>query len=63
MNHKNFILGVMTLIIGIIFNYSSMGYEIGNASRMGPGMFPFMLSVLLIVNGALITIRSIKWKF
>jgi hypothetical protein len=60
---KNFILGVLFVIIGIIFNVYSFHHNIGTVSEMGPGFFPFLISSVLIITGLVLTITSIKWKF
>ena len=38
---------------GVAFGYAASGYEIGTAFRMGPGYFPFLLGIVMIVLGAL----------
>jgi hypothetical protein len=38
----------------------AVDYEIGEAARMGPGYFPFMLGLLLVLLGALVTFNSFK---
>ncbi len=62
MNLKNFILGATLVAIGVVFGYSSIFYTLGDWSQMGPGMFPFILSMLLIINGFMIALQAVKWK-
>ena len=46
-------LGVGTLILG-------SAYTLGTAARMGPGYFPRILGILLIVLGAIIVLNGLR---
>lgn len=50
-NHNNFASGMLFVAVGAVFALSSTRYAIGEASDMGPGYFPLLVSVLAIVVG------------
>jgi Tripartite tricarboxylate transporter TctB family len=59
-SQKDFVSGLMFMAVGGSFAWGAVDYEIGSAARMGPGYFPFMLGILLVVLGALVTVASFK---
>lgn len=59
-SQKDFFSGLMFIAVGGGFALGARSYEIGEAARMGPGYFPFMLGILLAVLGLIITITSLK---
>ena len=59
-SQKDFVSGLMLMTVGGSFAWGAIDYEIGEAARMGPGYFPFMLGVLLVILGALVTVTSFK---
>jgi hypothetical protein len=48
----------MFATVGMTFAIGATGYEVGSASRMGPGYFPLLLGVLLGLLGTAITVKS-----
>lgn len=52
--------GAIFIAVGLFFGYQSLGQEIGNAFRMGPGYFPLVLSGILILLGAIIVIQATR---
>lgn len=66
-NPRDFWSGVIFIALGAAFAIIAKGdpfgifpgYPIGNASRMGPGYFPFVLASILAVLGVIITFTSI----
>src|SRR5699024_9523080 len=42
------------LLIGLITLINSLNYKIGTLSRMGPGYFPLLLAVMLIIVSVII---------
>jgi hypothetical protein len=46
--------GLIVMIIGTGFLVQSQSLDIGTASRMGPGYFPIILSILMILLGLVI---------
>jgi len=43
--------GTIFLVIGLLGALLSRNYELGTATRMGPGYFPFALSILVALLG------------
>jgi hypothetical protein len=57
-NPKDLLAGLLFAAFGIAALLISRSYEIGMASRMGPGYFPRMLGLLLVVLGAVLALRG-----
>lgn len=55
---KNYYSGILMLIIGIATTTGSLEHKLGTLSRMGPGYFPLILGVALIVVAAIILITA-----
>ena len=58
-NARDFAGGAAMIAISLLFVWFGRGLETGNSFRMGPGYFPMMLSLLLIVIGASIIVQSL----
>lgn len=58
-SQKDFFAGLMFMGVGIAFAWGSTSYTIGEAARMGPGYFPLMLGILLLVLGAVVTFQAL----
>lgn len=52
--------GVLLIAAALFFGYETLDLEIGTSLRMGPGYFPRVLSILLLILGVLIVIRSFR---
>lgn len=61
-SQKDFVSGLMFIIIGIAFAWGAKSYEMGETSRMGPGYFPLLLGIILVILGIAITIQSMVIK-
>ena len=46
----------LLIFLGLIAVYQSFDYNIGSAARMGPGYFPLMLGILLLLLAVLVFI-------
>jgi hypothetical protein len=57
---RDAISGLFFIIVGAGFLYASSHYQLGTASRMGPGYFPSLLSIVMIAIGCAITISG--WR-
>ena len=58
-NQKDFAAGLFYIAIGI-FGASTLGEnEIGTLARMGPGYFPLIISVGIILTGLAIVVKSL----
>lgn len=58
-SHSDFWAGLMFTVVGVIFAFGAMSYNIGSAAKMGPGYFPLMLGVLLAILGAVVTLTAL----
>jgi hypothetical protein len=58
-NQKDFWAGVMLIAFGLFFSAFGIQYEFGTAARMGPGYFPRVLSVILILLGGGISLNAL----
>ena len=58
MNDRNLIRGLFLLAISLAFGLGSLGYTIGEFSHAGPGLFPLMVSSLLLVIAVITIVRS-----
>ncbi len=52
--------GVIFVAFGLWFGAQSMGLEMGTTLKMGPGYFPAVLSVLLIVLGLGVLVAGLR---
>lgn len=59
-SQKDFVSGLMFMTVGGGFAWGAVDYEIGSAARMGPGYFPFMLGLILVGLGAIVTFNAFK---
>jgi hypothetical protein len=59
-NPKDFLAGLLFMAFGIAALVLSHSYEIGEASRMGPGYFPRVLGILLLGFGAILSLRGLR---
>lgn len=62
-DQRDFWAGLMFMAFGGFFClYSVYNYNIGTASRMGPGYFPMLLGGFLFFLGFFITAKSVLFK-
>lgn len=59
-SQKDFFSGLMFMSVGGAFAWGAIDYQIGDAARMGPGYFPFMLGLILVCLGALVTVNAFR---
>jgi uncharacterized membrane protein YqjE len=57
---KDFAAGLMFIGFGVAAIAIGSGYPLGVAARMGPGYFPRILGILLLVLGAVLTLRALR---
>ncbi|MET0173085.1 MAG: tripartite tricarboxylate transporter TctB family protein [Agrobacterium vaccinii] len=57
-NSRDFVGGVTMICVGLVFIWFGQELEVGNSFQMGPGYFPIMLSLILVVIGGLIIVQS-----
>lgn len=58
-SERDFVSGLMFIILGIAFAWGATKYTVGQAARMGPGYFPLMLGVVLAILGSIILFESL----
>jgi hypothetical protein len=58
MNNRNLSRGLFLIAISLAFGLQSLRYPIGDFSRAGPGLFPALVSFLLLLIGMATVIRS-----
>ncbi len=57
---KNLLAGLIFVGFGLAFGYAASNYPIGTALRMGPGYFPIILAVIMVVLGTIIVVQSFR---
>jgi len=56
--NRELVSGLLIIVAGLFFSvYSAIRYDLGTLSRMGPGLFPVMMGVVLVVLGMGILIK------
>ncbi len=58
LNNRNLIRGIFLMLVALVFGIWSRHYQIGEFSRAGPGLFPLLVSSVLLVIGLVMLIRS-----
>jgi hypothetical protein len=59
-HNRDFLAGVLFLLIGGIGFYVALDYPFGTLQRMGPGYFPRVLSAILIAFGLVTLARGLR---
>jgi putative tricarboxylic transport membrane protein len=62
LKNKDFLAGALFVAAGVIFFWIGRDYGMGTSRRMGPGYFPTVLSVILMVIGAGVLLVSLRSK-
>lgn len=55
---KDVVAGLVFITFGLAFAYASLTYDLGTAMRMGPGLFPLVLAIVLVGLGVAIVIQG-----
>lgn len=58
MNNRNLLRGLFLMAIALAFGGTSFSYQMGTFSRPGPGLFPLLVSSLLLLIGVITVVRS-----
>jgi Tripartite tricarboxylate transporter TctB family len=56
----NGLCGAIFIALGLLFAYQSWNLEIGTAFRMGPGYFPLVLAIILVLLGLIILVQATR---
>jgi hypothetical protein len=62
LKNRDLLAGSLFIAAGAIFFWFSRDYSLGTGRRMGPGYFPTILSVLLMLIGAGVLLASLRSK-
>jgi len=57
---KDFYAGLLFVAFGVFAIIVARNYPLGTAARMGPGYFPHLLGILLIVLGAALSLTALR---
>lgn len=57
---KDFVAGLLFVATGIAAILIAANYPLGTAARMGPGYFPRILGILLILLGGALSLRALR---
>jgi hypothetical protein len=57
---KDFYAGLLFVAFGVFAIVIARDYPLGSAARMGPGYFPRLLGILLIVLGAALSLTALR---
>lgn len=57
---KNLVSGSVFVATAVIFGLTSAGYDVGTAGRVGPGMFPLILSAVLGILGIAVIASGLR---
>ncbi|TMH32123.1 MAG: tripartite tricarboxylate transporter TctB family protein [Betaproteobacteria bacterium] len=57
---KDFYAGLIFIAFGVAAIVIGNNYALGTAARMGPGYFPRILGILLIVLGSALSLRGLR---
>lgn len=55
---RDFWSGLVFIAFGLAFAWLSSGYAMGTTRRMGPGMFPFAIGLILAGLGLIVFLRA-----
>jgi hypothetical protein len=58
-SQRDFVSGLMFLVVGIAFAWGATEYSFGTSARPGPGYFPFGLGILLAILGAFVLFKAL----
>jgi hypothetical protein len=61
-NQKDFLSGVLFMVLGVSFAWRASSYTVGNAARMGPGYVPLLLGAVLTLLGAFMVFKALVFE-
>ena len=61
-NQKDFWAGLMFVAFGIFFAGFGTNYTFGSAAHMGPGYFPVVLAIIMLILGVVVSVGAISPK-
>lgn len=60
---KDILTGALFIIIGSIFGVGSTQYTIGSSDNIGPGYYPLLVSVAVIMLGVTVILKRVLWIY
>jgi hypothetical protein len=60
LGNRDFLAGIVFVLIGVLAVTVARDYPFGTAMRMGPGYFPTVLGGILILLGAWVIVRGLR---
>ena len=61
-SQRDFWSGLMFIVVGIGFAWGATNYSFGSSARPGPGYFPFGLSVVMAILGAMVLFKALTFE-
>ncbi len=58
-SQRDFLSGLMFLIVGVVFAVGATNYNMGTSARPGAGYFPLILSVIMCILGGVVLFKSL----
>lgn len=58
-SQRDFVSGLMFLVIGVGFGLGATQYSMGSSARPGAGYFPLILGVILAIFGAIVLFKAL----
>ena len=58
-SQRDFLSGLMFLVVGIAFAVGATNYSMGSSARPGAGYFPLILSVIMAILGAVVLFKAL----
>lgn len=59
-NHRDVAAGGLYLVLGAAFAIGAMNYPMGTTTRLGPGLFPLSLGLMLAACGVLVVLAGFR---
>jgi hypothetical protein len=59
MNNRNLVKGLFLIVIALAFGLGALRYPMGGFGRAGPGLFPLLISSLLLLLGIAAVVRAL----
>jgi hypothetical protein len=59
-NNRDFLAGLLFVVLGGLAVALARDYPIGSTMRMGPGYFPTVLGILLLLFGVYVLLRGVR---
>ena len=58
-SQRDFLSGLMFLVVGVVFAVGATNYSMGSSARPGAGYFPLILSVIMAILGAVVLFKAL----